>query len=240
MTHLPLPTAQPTCLAFVDETGAISKDRFFAVGCLKIEEPSVLVRRIQKLRDRHHWYDEFHWVGLTRRFLPLYREVVQAASGVRGLTFSCFIVDRDEFDPVVRFGSPWKAYEKLAAQLLLGSIGRGELVTVLADDYSTPDDVTFEIDVRYDVNQRLGRCAVTSICRLDSRSAQPLQVVDILTSAVAFEFRQAAGLASQGSAKAELAEYVRRRLRVSSFLTPPVVNDRVNVRKYYERSRRAA
>lgn len=222
----------PTAMIFLDETGAISRDRFFAVGCLKLSEPSILVRRLQKLRDRHHWYRELHFADLTRDALPIFREVVDVIAGYTGGQFSCFMTDRQEADPVARYGTHWLAYEKMAQQLLIGTISPGEIVTVLADDYSTPDDVTFEIDVRDVVNGRLGRCAITSICRLDSKAAAPLQVVDILTSAVAFEFRQAAGHAGQSSPKAQLAEYVRQVFGVRSWLQPPVVTDRVNVRKY--------
>ena len=77
-------------------------------------------------------------------------------------------------DPVSRFGSTWRAYEKLAVQLLLGSIKKPEIVTVLADNYSTPKHVVFERDVRSEVNHRLGRLAVANVCRLASQSADPL------------------------------------------------------------------
>lgn len=227
-----LHVGHPTAMIFLDETGAISRDRFFAVGCLKLSEPSILVRRLQKLRDRHHWYKEFHFADLTRNTLPIFREVVDVIEGYTGTQFSCFIADRQVADPVARFGTHWLAYEKMAQQLLIGTISPGEIVSVLADDYSTPDDVTFEIDVRDVVNGRLGRCAITSICRLDSRAAAPLQAVDVLTSAVAFEFRQAAGQAGKTSPKAQLAEHVRDVFGVASWLRPPVITDRVNVRKY--------
>jgi hypothetical protein len=49
-----LPASQPTAVAFLDETGSISQDRFFSVGCLVLPEPSTVLRRIQKLRDVHH------------------------------------------------------------------------------------------------------------------------------------------------------------------------------------------
>jgi hypothetical protein len=170
---MPLPPDHPTSVAFLDETGAIAQDRFFAVGCA---------------------------------------------------------------DPIRRFGTPWRAYEKLAAQLLIGSIVRDELVSVLADFFSTPHHVNFEMDVRAEVNRRLRRCAVTTMCRLDSRTADPLQVVDLLTSAVAFEFRQAEGLAGEGSAKANLAQHVRDAFGVATFLDLPVRNSLVNVRMYRERN----
>lgn len=117
-----------------------------------------------------------------------------------------------------RATSPWRAYERLAAQLLIGSIQPHELVCVLADEHSTPDAVRFEAEVGDIVNQRLERLAVTSVCRLDSRAAVPLQIVDLLTAAVAFEFRQQLGLAGAHSPKADLARYVRDAFSVSSFL----------------------
>lgn len=211
------PVDQPTAVAFLDESGSISMDRIFAVGCLKLGEPSVVLRALQKLRDTQHWYGEIHFADVTRDSLAFYKAVANLVSS-SDAEFSCFVADRESADPVARFGSHWKAYEKLAEQLLLGSIRPYELVTVLADNYSTPDHFVFEQDVRSGVNNRLDRLAVTSVCRLDSKAADPLQLVDLLTSAVAFEFRQNAGLAKETSTKGRLAAYVRSCYGVSSFL----------------------
>jgi hypothetical protein len=128
------------------------------------------------------------------------------------------VADRQQDDPVARFGGPHAAYQKLAAQLIVGSIRPFELLTVLADNYSTPDHVKFEEDLRADVNSRLKRLAVLTVCRLDSSSTDALQIVDLLTAAVTFEFRQSAGIASRYSSKAKLAEFVRHTYGVSSFL----------------------
>jgi len=208
----------PTALAFLDESGSISQDRFFAVGLLKLVEPADLLRAVQKLRDRNHWYQEIHFVDLTKGTLPFYKSVVDTIAAHADAQYSCFIADRQNADPVARFGTPWKAYEKLAEQLLIGNIKRRELVTVVADNYSTPDDVKFEKDVRVAVNNRLNRLAVTSVCRMDSRAADPLQLVDLLTSAVTFEFRQSAGIAGMKSPKAQLAAHLRSVYGVGSFL----------------------
>lgn len=212
-----LPADCATAVAFLDESGSISKDRFFSVGCLKLAEPSVLLRKVQKLRDQHHWYQEIHFVDLTAGALPFYEHVVEIVAATEG-EFSCFVADRESADPVARFGSHWKAYEKLAIQLLIGSISHREIVTVLADNYSTPDNVVFEQDVRAEVNRRMGRLAIASVCRLDSGAADPLQIVDLLTSAVTFEFRQSGGLAGFKSPKARLAAKVRAEYGVTSFL----------------------
>ena len=225
----------PTGVAFLDESGSISQDRFFAVGCLKLAEPSILLRQVHKLRDQYHWYKEIHFARVTNGALPFYKEVVRVVAR-SDAEFSCFVADRQANDPVVRFGSPWKAYQKLAEQLIVGSLRPRELLTVLADNYSTPDFVKFEEDIRADLNRRLERLAVLTVCRLDSQSTDALQIVDLLTSAVAFEFRQHAATAATGNAKADLAKYVRTEYGVASFLggcKPPPLN----VAIYTHRSR---
>jgi hypothetical protein len=73
----------------------------------------------------------------------------------------------------------------------------------------------------------------SAVASLDesSKAAIPLQLVDLLTSAVAFEFRQNAGLAGQKSPKAELALYVRQQFNVTSFLKG-VHTPKMNVKLY--------
>jgi len=214
---LPSPTS-PTAVAFLDESGSIASDRFFAVGCLKVSEPSYLLRLIQRLRDRQHWYDEIHSADLTRDALPFYSSVVDVLAGSNDLRFSAFVADRSISDPITRFGSSAKAYEKMAEQLLIGSISPNEIISVIADEYSTPDVNPFEIVVRTEVNRRLGCLAIATVVLVNSRAAVPLQLVDLMTSAVAFEFREHAGLASHRSAKADLARYMREQFKVSTFL----------------------
>lgn len=208
----------PVATAFLDETGAIAQDRIFGIGLLKVTEPARLLRAVQKLRDRRHWYGEIKFSQVRERDLTLYKEVIDIALAPGAAEFFCFIADRHVADPVARFGSTWDAYAKLAEQLVVASAHQTELLTVLADNYSTPDHILFEEDLRSTVNRRLRRLAVVSVCRLDSRSSDGLQVVDLLTSATAFEFRAAAGSASLTSHKAELAAYVRTALGTDTCL----------------------
>src|SRR5438874_3004207 len=65
-----------TAAAFLDETGSISQDRVFAVGCLILAEPSTVLRKVQKLRDKRHWYSEIKWAELTMTSLPLYNDLI--------------------------------------------------------------------------------------------------------------------------------------------------------------------
>lgn len=208
-TKIDLRRDHKTAAAFIDETGAIAQDRFFSVGCLVIPEPSVVLRKMQKLRDRRHWYGEIKWVDLTMTSLPLYQELVDLVAS-EAARYNCFVADRETADPVERFKQDaWLAYEKLATQVLIGAAKPYELLSVMADNYSTPDHVRFEEDVRAAVNGRLKCLALTTICRLDSKACDALQLVDVLTGAVTFEHRQAAGLAGARSAKALLATHLR-------------------------------
>jgi hypothetical protein len=222
----PRPTLRrdhPTATAFLDETGSISRDRFFAVGLVKLTEPARLLRQIQRFRDTEHWYKEIRFTDVTKRSLGTYRKVVDLLSLCEGRDndnprFFCFVADRDRADPVARFGTQWDAYGKLAEQLVTAVIRPDELLTVMADNYSTPNHVLFEEDLRAAVNRRLQRLSIVSVCRLDSRSCDGLQIADLLTSAIAFEFREHAGLASSSNPKAQLAAHVRDALGTSTCL----------------------
>jgi hypothetical protein len=229
-----LPATTATGVVFLDETGTIDRGRFFGVGCLKLDEPSVLLRQVQALRDRRNFHiahgNELHFADVTRGTLPIYKEAIDLVAA-SGASFSCFIADRTANDPVARFGSSWKAYEKLATQLLLGTISPREILTVLADNYSTPQTVQFEIDVKNAVNRRLhGRLAVSSVFRLDSKSTDGLQLVDILLGAVAFEYKLNTGKCTPGSVKDQLRQHVLSRYSVASFKPSDCTQAAMNVK----------
>lgn len=221
----------PCAAVFLDETGAISKDRYFAVGVVKLQEPSQLLRAVIKFRDKTHWYHEFKFTDVTRNTLAMYKELATLAWETGQPTFYCFVADRRDQDPIARFGDPWRAYLKMAEQLIVATVKPNEIISVLADNYSTPDEVLFEEELRQAVNRRLRRLAVTTVARLDSRSTDGLQMVDLLTSAVAFEFRAHAGLASPTNHKAQLASHVRSLIGMDSGLQG-FKSDRVSIQVY--------
>lgn len=208
----------PCAVGFLDETGSIASDRFFGVGLLKPREPARLLRSIQKLRDRKDWRKEFKFTDITTKSLPLYQAFIDLILEEESVSFFGFVADRNVADPIARFGTHWEAYSKLAEQLVLASIRSHELVTVLADNYSTPDHILFEETLKAAVNRRARRLAVTSVCRLDSKSSDGLQAADVMISAATFEFRAEAGLSSHKSAKGSLAKYVRDALGADSCL----------------------
>ncbi len=208
--------SHPTSVAFFDETGAIASDRFFTVGLLRVDDHATLLKGVKALRKRRRFQDEFKWSGITGANKRAYIDLIDLliASPAK---FSCFVADRHVADPVARFGSTFEAYEKLATQLLIGSIRPYELTSVLADNYSAPDNRSFENSVRRECNARLKRLAVVSVVQVDSGATEGLQLVDVLTGAVGFGFRADAGLASHTSHKGEVAEHLRSLCGVNDF-----------------------
>jgi Protein of unknown function (DUF3800) len=197
-----LPHDHPTATIFLDETGVVAaRDRYFGIGVLKLVDAAPLLRHVQGLRDKHDFREELHWSsfdkggsrGATRR-LDFAKEVMDLFFAADGARFCCHIADRQKGDVTAQFkGHPYageRAYEQLASRVLREMIDDEEIVSVLADGRSTSPAVEFERDVSNSINRASGRLAVASVCRLDSRSTDALQVVDLLLGAAALDLRQ--------------------------------------------------
>ncbi|OXM49567.1 hypothetical protein CFP71_29935 [Amycolatopsis thailandensis] len=208
--------SHPTSVAFFDEAGAISSDRFFVVGLLRVEDHAALLKQVKAIRKKHKFYDEFKWGSITTSSLAASESLIELLLD-SSANFSCFVADRHVADPVARFGNTFRAYEKLATQLLIGSVQPYELVTVIADNYSAPNNRSFESTVKIECNNRLDRLAVTSVIQVDSKATEGLQLVDMLVGAVAFGFKADCGLGNHRSLKGQLAQKLRAKLGVPNF-----------------------
>jgi hypothetical protein len=188
--------------AFLDETGTLGgpRDPYFAVGLLRSPEPYELLRPIQRIRDRQHFYDEIKWNRVSAKKLPLLIDLVNVFMSSNA-TFSAFVADKQKHDVIGRFGGPFKAYEALARQLVRGSIPRGEIIWVIADEYSTPPSETFEENVRDYINRGIRRQAVAGVCRMRSTGADLLQLIDLLLGAVVYEYKAESGVVAAAGYK---------------------------------------
>jgi hypothetical protein len=220
--------------AFLDETGTLggARDPFFAVGLLKCAEPYKLARPMQRIRDRQHFYDEIKWNKVSEKKLPLMIDLVNVFFS-SDATFTAFVADKSKHDVIGRFGGTFKAYEALARQLVRASIRRGEIVYVIADEYSTPPAETFEENVRDYVNRQFGRQAVAGVCRMRSSGVDLLQLIDLLLGAVVYEYKAAAGVVSLASykPKAKLLAHIKKRAGVKTFVGG-YRDSRLNIAEY--------
>ncbi|KWX07558.1 hypothetical protein TR74_18390 [Carbonactinospora thermoautotrophica] len=214
-----LPVDHPTTTVWIDESGLVARDRFFVLGAMRTTAAPALGRAVQRYRDRHHWYGELHFARMTTATEPHHAAMVKllAKAGATGdMTFTCCVADRQAFDVIAQHGGPYEAYEAVATRLLVDAIHDDELVSAVADNYSSPDGANFEENVRSAVNRAHGRLALVSLLRMDSRASDLLQLADLLTSLVGFEYRVAAGLASTTSKKGQFVAWARAQFQCSA------------------------
>lgn len=226
---IPLTVDHPTAVVFLDETGVIERrdDPFFGIGCLKIRDHGDLARELRMLRDRFDYRHELHWSNFDKAALQHRDDVVQMACAAidlafdsDGTTFRCLISNRAHGDLTTPFKkhryAAHKAYESFATRALNSIIDGTEIVTVLADQQSTPPAIRFEADVQNAVNAAKRRLAVASLCRLDSRCHDGLQLIDIMLGAAALDLRQ--GLDPESEAqKQQLLGHLLDRCGCNSF-----------------------
>lgn len=220
--------------AFLDETGTLggARDPFFAVGLLRCADPYKLARPIQRIRDRQHFYDEIKWSTVSEKKLPLLIDLVNVFFS-SDATFSAFVADKSRHDVIGRFGGSFKAYEALARQLVRASVRRGEILWVIADEYSTPPAETFEENVRDYVNLKLKRTAVAGVCRMRSSGVDLLQVIDLILGAVVYEYKANAGVVSLAryKPKVKLLNHLKRRSGAATFIGG-YRDSRINIAEY--------
>jgi hypothetical protein len=198
-------------------------------------EPYTILRPIQRIRDRQGFYDEIKWNKVSAKKLPLLCDLVDVFMSADA-SFSAFVVDKQKYDVISRFGGQFEAYDALARQLVLGSIRKKSVLWIIADEYSTPPGVRFEENVRDYVNRRAkhrqhGR-PVAGVCRMRSSGVDVLQIADLLLGAAVYDFKHAQGLVKY-KAKLKLLEYIKERTGVPSFVGG-YTNGRINVVEYGE------
>lgn len=83
-----------------------------------------------------------------------------------------------------------------------------------------PPEVNYEAYVTAAVNRQLGRQALISTIRMDSRACWGLQMADLLTGAVAHQYRQLVDSAAKvGSSKGQVASAVAGVFNLQSLRT---------------------
>lgn len=206
---------------FLDETGTLGgpRDPFFGVGLLRCNEPYQLLRPMQRIRDRQHFYDEIKWNKVSEKKLPLMIDLLNVFLS-SDATFSAFIADKQKHDVIGRFGGPFQAYEALARQLVRGSVRRGEILWIVADEYSTPPGETFEENVRDAINRSFRRDAIAGVCRMRSSGVDLLQLIDLILGAVVYEYKASTGVVSLAKykPKVKVLDHLKMRSGVATFL----------------------
>ncbi len=154
-----------TRICFLDETGIVAQDNFFAVRVLTIGESSDLPTFVRKFRQRIGWVGEWHFSGMNERELGHYKALIDLLREHAGWSFCLTLADRSNFDVSAACGNRYLAYERIAAQSIAASMPKDAQAVVLADEYSMPGSVRFEEDARWCVNSKFGGNVVAGAVR---------------------------------------------------------------------------
>lgn len=220
---------------FLDETGTLAspRDPFFAVGLLRCRDPYELQRPMQRIRDRKHFYDEIKWGKVSSKKLPILKILTDVFFSAEA-SLTVFVTDKRKHDVITRFDGQFGAYEALARQLVRASIRRGETMFLIADEYSTPPQVTFEENVRDYVNAMLRRQGVAGVCRMRSTGVDLLQLIDLILGAIVYEYKAECGIVGLADykPKTQLLNHIKTKAGVDSFVGG-YRDEKINVADYH-------
>lgn len=187
-----------TPFGFVDETGVLNttEDPFFGIGLLITQRAPTIYPKFRSLRSKHYFHSELKFNSLTIRSLPLALDFVDALLDSPVSRFTCIFIPKHDkdFDPETYFKNDiFEIYRKFLILLLKESIGKIEILTVLADDYFCPYDDrtldTFEGGIRAIVNNHHDRLAITGICQINSKSNDFIQLTDLILGCVMLDLK---------------------------------------------------
>jgi len=214
-TPIAIPPGYPASLIFIDESGAAANDRIFVIGALKVRRPGELMRAVRHARDQTDFTDEYRFNRSSLGKLPAYYAAIDQLDRPT-IHFAACVLDRQTYDPFSGKRAKWDVQASLTAQLLRGCINKREITSICIDHVSTPPGVSYEEAVRDRVNRRFGNLSIATAACHDSRSTDGLQLVDLLTGAVAWEYRHKLGVSgTTNSHKAKVVNRVKQVLGVA-------------------------
>ena len=209
-----------TPFVFFDETGSVNdvNNRFFGLGMVKCMQPYFLDTKIRKIRGTYRFYDEIKSNKISKKNFLVIENIINAIFETPGISFSCIVIDKNSVDFEKEFkNNPYLAYQIFTEELLKKNIKRNELLIVLADYISTPDNVHFEVDIKHNMNEYFNRLAICGVHRIDSIGVNLIQVTDLLLGAVVYEFKYKNKIVSGDNNKINTYKYIQNKVRVKNF-----------------------
>jgi len=208
----------------MDETGLINsqRDKFFAIGIIKINRPEKIYNEIRKIRQRFNYREELKWANINRdirfkiaiKFFEVFlREKAE---------FSCIILDKNELDfEKYHNNNMYKAYRSFTIALLKMILGQNpnEILIVLADDYFSPVGADLEETIKKFTNDHYKKFVIGGVCQIDSKSNDILQIADLIMGAMVYDLKKQNnlinGINKSGKFKRKFINYLYQKLAVN-------------------------
>ncbi len=174
---------QSACF-WVDESGAQNTaNDCFVIAAIKTRHPDDLQRAIKHVREAHHNRDEMKFGRIKTSNVKVFRDVVDVLEESDARLVAT-VVDGSVYNPF-RSGDPvWAVHADIITQMVVGSINRNEIATVLMDVVSTPPDKSMGTIVKRQVNSKLHSTGVVTAVSLDSKTNDCLQAADLVAGAI--------------------------------------------------------
>lgn len=210
-----------TPFVFFDETGSVNdvNNKYFGLGMIKCMQPYFLDTKIRKIRGTYRFYDEIKSNKVSKKNVLVIENIINAIFETPGISFSCIVIDKDSLNFEKEFeNDPYLAYQIFTEELLKKNIKRNELLIVLADYISTPENVHFEVNIKHNMNEYFNRLAVCGVHRVDSIGVNLIQVTDLLLGAVVYEFKYRDRIVSGDRNKIRIYKYIQDKLDIENFM----------------------
>lgn len=197
----------------MDETGHLRKDPYFLLSIIKIKFPNRLTREIQRLRDRHHFYNEIKFEKFSNWRFRVYKELVDLFCKFKDVKFRCIVVPRQGYRKPI-----WEIYNKYAKELIKENCNKNEILCIWADEISTPAEDDFDINIRKYINKYFKRLALFGICRMPSHPVDLIQFVDLIGGIVLCSINlETKAKVVYSERKKKLVEILRKQLKIKQF-----------------------
>ncbi len=207
---------------FLDESGTLldSQSPFFTIGMIKCSQPSYLASRVAYERSAEGFYDELKFNKLSKLNINFAKKVIDIYLDTKSFNFSSYTLDkRGSYFDRQYGGDPWKAYEDISVRLIRSNLAPSEVLAVIADYVTTPREIKFEASVKKRINTDTQRFSIMGVVRIDSRSNDILQIVDLMIGAVNYDLKLTTGLTKSGDRhKRQFVDYFKNSLGTKDFL----------------------
>lgn len=225
-----------TPFCFIDESGTldIKSQPYFTVGMIKCSQPYYLQQKIKYIRSKNRFWWELKFNNLNKVKINIALEILDVLFETRSIKFASYTIDKKSKYFKKEFsGNPWIAYEQIVKQLLIGNLGKNEVLIVLADDMTAPKIIKFEVNIKNSVNKKFKRLAIAGVCRLDSKTNDLLQLTDLLIGSINYELLLKEKIIDKPSLyKGKFIEKFKENLGVK-MLTNNFRNYAFNIRYHY-------
>lgn len=209
-----------TKFCFLDESGSLNNknEPYFTLGILKMSQPYYLQNKILYERNKNNFYDEIKFNKLSSKNINFVKIIIDSIFDTKSLNFYSYTTHKKSKYFIDNFsGNEWKAYEDITLKLMDIVLSEHEILILIADHITTPDNIRYEVNIKKIFNNSNKRLSIAGVCRFDSKSNDLLQVTDLLIGAVTYDLKLRTGLVSGDKYKIEIVNYLKDKLGTDYF-----------------------